>query len=340
MPAAPGRSIAVVGAGRLGGVLARALRDVGFTVFGPLRRGEAMPAVDVALLCVPDAAIHDAAEAARPPAALVGHVSGATGLDDVDFSVHPLQTFTGSEPAAVFRGIGAAIDGRTEEALAAADGIARALGALPFRVDDAHRAGYHASASIASNLLLAVLDAAEQVAGSAGIPSAEARAALAPLVRQTVENWTERGAAEALTGPIARGDEKTIARQRAAIAEGVPDLLPVVDALIAQTRVLAGHAGDRVSSRSARSTTPGDVPSTPAGDAPSTTAGAARPTVPGDARLTPAGDARSTTPGDIRSTPAGDVPSTPAGDARPMVPGDARPTTPAGASPSTERSRA
>ncbi len=300
VPAAPGRSIAVVGAGRLGGVLARALRDVGFTVFGPLRRGEAIPAVDVALLCVPDAAIHDAAEAARPHAALVGHVSGATGLDDVDFSVHPLQTFTGSEPPAVFRGIGAAIEGRTEEALAAADGIARALGALPFPVDDAHRAGYHASASIASNLLLAVLDAAEQVAGSAGIPSAEARAALAPLVRQTVENWAERGAADALTGPIARGDEVTVARQRAAIAEGDPELLPVVDALIAQTRVLAGHAGDRVSSRSARSTTPGE------------------------GRSTAVGDVRPTTPEDVR----------------PTTPGDARPTTLAGASPSAERTRA
>ena len=250
-PSAPDRSIAVVGAGRLGSVLARALGEAAYDVIGPLGRGDAIPAVDVVLLCVPDAAIHDAAEVARPHARMIGHVSGATGLDAVDFSIHPLQTFTGSEAPTVFRGIGAAIDGRTPEALAVAEQLAYALGAHPFRVDDAHRAGYHASASIASNLLLAVLDAAEQVAGSAGIPAPEARAILAPLVRQTVENWVEVGAAEALTGPIARGDEETVARQRAAVDVAVPDLLTLFDALIAQTRTLAETAVDSVSSRSA-----------------------------------------------------------------------------------------
>ncbi|GAB6856122.1 hypothetical protein JCM13591A_02270 [Microbacterium xylanilyticum] len=234
-------------------MLARALAEVGFDVRGPLGRAEAVPPVDVAILCVPDAAIHEAAATARPHARLVGHVSGATGLDEVDFSIHPLQTFTGSESADVFRGIGAAVDGRTDDALVTATRLAEALGARPFRVDEAQRAGYHASASIASNLLLAVLDAAERVAGSAGIGSDEARAVLAPLVQRTVANWADRGAAEVLTGPIARGDEVTVARQRAAVADGNPELLPLVDALTVQTRVLAG-AG-RPSSRSARSGT-------------------------------------------------------------------------------------
>lgn len=255
LPAAPVRDIAVVGAGRLGRVLARALTAAGFTVAGPLHRGAPIPDEEVAILCVPDAAIRDAALAARPHARLIGHVSGATGLDDVDFSVHPLQTFTGTEAPSVFHGIGAAIDGRTPETLAVAEKLALALGAHPFPVDDGHRAGYHASASIASNLILAVLDAAERVAGSAGIPSAEARAVLAPLVRQTVANWADRGAAEALTGPIARGDEATVARQRVAVAAGHPELLELVDALTARTRVLADRDGEGVSSRSARSTT-------------------------------------------------------------------------------------
>ncbi|WP_236602464.1 DUF2520 domain-containing protein [Microbacterium sp. 8M] len=249
MSAARPRSVAVVGAGRLGSVLARALEEAGSAVHGPLRRGDSVPVVDVALLCVPDAAIHDAAAAVRPHARLVGHVSGATGLDDVDFNIHPLQTFTGSESPAVFHGIGAAIDGRTAEARATAEGLARALGARPFRVDEAQRAGYHASASIASNLLLAVLDAAERVAGSAGIAPDDARALLAPLVHQTATNWAERGAADALTGPIARGDEGTVARQRTAVAEGNSEMLALVDALTAQTRVLAESAGGRPSSR-------------------------------------------------------------------------------------------
>jgi len=259
LSAGPDRSIAVVGAGRLGSVLARALAEGGFAVRGPIRRDELIPVVGIAILCVSDAAIHGAAAAARRQARLVGHVSGATGLDEVDFSIHPLQTFTGSEQPGVFHGIGAAIDGRTPEALATAESIARALGARPFRVDEAHRAGYHASASIASNLLLAVLDAGEEVAVSAGVGSDEVRAILAPLVRQTVENWIEVGASQALTGPIARGDEETVARQRVAVAEGNPELLALVDALIAQTRVLADSDRGRVSSRFARSTTPGEA---------------------------------------------------------------------------------
>jgi len=64
------------------------------------------------------------------------------------------------------------------------------------------------------------------------------RSQLAPLVRAAVENWARLGAADALTGPIARGDEATVARQRAAIAERAPDLLPVFDALADATRAL------------------------------------------------------------------------------------------------------
>ena len=233
-------SIAIVGAGRLGGVLAGALRRAGLTVHGPLGRGEAVPPVDIALLCVPDAAIGDAARHARGPARFIGHVSGATPLDDVDFSLHPVQTFTGEESPEVFRGIGAAVAGRTEEALAVATQLAETLGARPFEIDDARRAAYHAAASLASNLVLTVLDAAEQVADAAGIPQAEARALLAPLVRRTVENWSDAGAAAALTGPIARGDEGTVARQRAAIAAARPELLELFDELCASTRALAG----------------------------------------------------------------------------------------------------
>jgi predicted short-subunit dehydrogenase-like oxidoreductase (DUF2520 family) len=54
-----------------------------------------------------------------------------------------------------------------------------------------------------------------------------------------VENWAARGARAALTGPVARGDEATVTRQRAAVAERAPDLLPLFDALTAATRAVA-----------------------------------------------------------------------------------------------------
>lgn len=232
-------TVAVVGAGRVGRVLTRALAEAGFAVHGPLRRGQAVPPVDVAILCVPDAAIAEAAELARGRARLIGHVSGATPLGHVDFSMHPMQTFTGGESPAVFRGIGCAVAGRTARAFAVATRLTEALGARPIAVEDDRRAAYHAAASLASNLVLAVLDAAEQVAGSADISPEDARLLLAPLVRRTAQNWSDAGAAAALTGPIARGDESTVGRQRAAIAESRPELLALFDALCTQTRTLA-----------------------------------------------------------------------------------------------------
>lgn len=245
----PSATIAVIGAGRLGSVLARALRQAGFAVRGPLGRDDRIPASDVVLLCVPDAEIAAAAQRARPPASLLGHVSGATPLDDVDFSIHPLQTITGGESPDVFHGIGAAVAGRTLDALAAAGRLAKALGARPFPVDDAHRAGYHAAASLASNLVLVVLDAAEQMALAAGIR--DPRELLAPLVTRTVENWADVGAATALTGPIARGDEQTVLRQRTAILDAAPELTDLFDRLGDGARRLAASSedGDRDSDR-------------------------------------------------------------------------------------------
>ncbi|MDF2561246.1 MAG: hypothetical protein K0R99_2692 [Microbacterium sp.] len=239
---APGTTIAIVGAGRLGRVLARSLRTAGFDVLGPLRRDQSMPNADIALLCVPDSAIPAVAFVARPHVRLVGHVSGATSLDAVDFSLHPLQTFTGAETPDVFYGIGAAVAGRTDDARAVAEQLARALGARPFAVAD--RASYHAAASFASNFVLTVLDSAEQLAAAASIPSGEARELLAPLVRRSVENWTDAGAQEALTGPIARGDGETVARQRSAAGE--LDLQELFDALAAATQAIASRAEDPV----------------------------------------------------------------------------------------------
>src|SRR3954469_2215802 len=87
------RRLAIVGSGRVGRALARAFADAGLDVEGPLGRG-ATPTADVVLLCVPDGAIAEAA--AGIDAEFIGHVSGATPLDSVDFGLHPLQTVAGA----------------------------------------------------------------------------------------------------------------------------------------------------------------------------------------------------------------------------------------------------
>jgi predicted short-subunit dehydrogenase-like oxidoreductase (DUF2520 family) len=225
---------AVVGPGRLGTALAAALRDAGVAVDGPLGRGATASSADVVLLAVPDAEIANAA-AAIAPGRLVGHCSGATTLAPLHahaeaFSLHPLMTVTAA--GADFAGATAAVAGSTPHALATAETLARALGLRPIAIADADRPAYHAAASIASNFLVTLEWAAERVGGLD-------RAALAPLVRATVENWAAQGAHDALTGPIARGDDETVAAQRAAVAQRTPDLTDLFDSLAAATRELA-----------------------------------------------------------------------------------------------------
>ena len=101
----------------------------------------------------------------------------------------------------------------------------------PVTVHDDDRAAYHAAASMASNFLVTIESAAERVAATAGLR----RDLLVPLVRATVENWAVLGPA-ALTGPIARGDDATVGRHRAALRERTPDLVPLYDVLAEATR--------------------------------------------------------------------------------------------------------
>jgi len=80
------------------------------------------------------------------------------------------------------------------------------------------------------------------VAAGAGLHAAEARTLLAPLVRQAVDNWARLGPERALTGPVARGDDATVAAQREAVAGAAPQLLPLFDELVERTQALAGRA--------------------------------------------------------------------------------------------------
>ena len=237
-PTAGVTRLAIVGAGRLGSAIASALRGSrDFALTGPLGRGAEAAGSDVVLLCVPDREI-EAAAALIAPGTVVGHCSGATGLEPLApherFSLHPLMTV--SRAGADFTGATAAIDADGDRTLELARSIARELGMNTVRVHPEDRVAYHAAASIASNFLVTLEAAAERLAATAGV----SREALVPLVRATVENWATLGGERALTGPVARGDELTVARQRDAVAERTPELVPLFDALTSATRDLAG----------------------------------------------------------------------------------------------------
>jgi predicted short-subunit dehydrogenase-like oxidoreductase (DUF2520 family) len=237
--------VGIVGPGRVGTALAAALRETGAEVEGPVGRGVRPAGCDAIVLCVPDAEIPAAAETVTAAAPLVGHTSGATPLSALvhtgvpGFGLHPLQSF--AHPGVRFDGAGAAVAGTTPEALAFATALAERLGMTPFEIDDEGRAAYHAAASVASNFLVTLHAAAEAIAARAGLEPDQARALLAPLVRQTAENVAALGPERALTGPVARGDDATVEAQRAAVEEAAPELLDLFDELVRHTRALAAQ---------------------------------------------------------------------------------------------------
>jgi predicted short-subunit dehydrogenase-like oxidoreductase (DUF2520 family) len=182
------------------------------------------------LLCVPDGAIAEVARSLEP-GPWVAHVSGATPLAALDphrrrFSVHPLQTFTRRRGAEQLDGSWAAVTAETEEARALGFELARTLGLLPFELADSARPLYHAGAAIASNYLVTLHRAASRLFRAAGAPPE----GLEPLMRRTIENGFE------LTGPIARGDWKTVDAHLAAIRAREPELVPMYVALAEATR--------------------------------------------------------------------------------------------------------
>lgn len=239
-----GAVVSIVGPGRVGRALAAALREAGCDVRGPVGRDDAPPSSDIVVLCVPDREIPDAAAVVRDRGALVGHTSGATPVAEVgvDFGLHPLRAFVGDEGADAFRGIGCAVAGTSPAALDTARALVDAIGGSAFEVTDAQRAGYHAAASIASNFLVTLEAMAERVAEASGLPPSRFRPHLVPLVQGTVDNWAQHGPRAALTGPIVRGDETTVQRQRAAVAAAAPEMLALFDELAARTRELARAA--------------------------------------------------------------------------------------------------
>ncbi len=233
--------VSLVGPGRVGRALAEALGARGVTVEGPLGRDTRLTSLssdDVVLLCVPDGEIARVA-ASIPTGPLVGHCAGALTLDVLSphegFSLHPLLAITGAGTR--FDGAAAAIAGRSSRALAVAREIASRLGMQPVEIDDADRTLYHTAAVIASNYLVVVEETAAAVGAHAGLE----RRHLARLAESALANWTRDGA-RSLTGPIVRGDDAVVARQRAAVAASDPSLLPFWDALTERARAIASRA--------------------------------------------------------------------------------------------------
>ena len=144
----------------------------------------------------------------------------------------------GATAAQRLSGAYAGIEG-DDRAAAAGERLAAALGMHPVRVPAMGKPAYHAGAVFAANFTTVLAEVAEGLARSAGIPAEVARRLYLPLFRGAVANL-EDGAAAALTGPVRRGDIRTIEAHLAVLG---PDEGRLYRLLASRALSLAREAG-------------------------------------------------------------------------------------------------
>jgi predicted short-subunit dehydrogenase-like oxidoreductase (DUF2520 family) len=231
--------VRIIGPGRAGSSLALALERAGWTVAPVLARhddpGQAAHDVDLLVLAVPDAAVGAVAAAVAPvPSCAVAHLSGSLGLGclaghERRAVLHPLVALPEAARGAE-RLVGAWF-GLAEHGDPMAAEVVASLRGRVVHIAESDWVRYHAAAVIASNHLVALLGQVERVAAGVGAPLD----AFLDLARGSLADVADLGPAAALTGPVRRGDEATVARHLDAL---VPAERPAYEALAEEARRL------------------------------------------------------------------------------------------------------
>jgi predicted short-subunit dehydrogenase-like oxidoreductase (DUF2520 family) len=266
-------TIAIIGPGRAGSALGRALHAAGYTIaaiggrnpdnvrnlakeLGARACQSPATTIDIAdltILAVPDDVIGllaadmvDSLCSSAGKAAV--HLSGAQDRSPLKPLAqqaslrtgvfHPLQTFRRGRQAVqnvpgTYFGIDADAPLRDQLAQIAGD-----IQGHPFDLGGVDRALYHAAAVFAANYPMTLLAEAIALAGDAGLDDETAQRGITMLLAGAVNNLKDLAPADAITGPASRGDEGTIQKHLAAL-KGDPAAQRLYQLLADRTKLLA-----------------------------------------------------------------------------------------------------
>ncbi|HEX4430338.1 MAG TPA: DUF2520 domain-containing protein [Frankiaceae bacterium] len=253
--------VGVIGAGRVGAVLATALYRAGHDVVGVsvrtaagrdrvaqllpdvpvLEPHEVARASSLVILSLPDDVLGDpagpvldlVASGAIHARQVVAHTSGRYGLGvlgpvaragAITLAVHPAQTFGGTAddlPRLPGVSYGVTALGRHWPV---AEWLVAELGGTPVAVPEELRPLWHAGLAHGANHLVTLVASALDIVRATG--ASDPSAVLRPLLSAALERTLEQGDA-ALTGPVARGDADAVAGHLRAIDEHTPTQSPL-----------------------------------------------------------------------------------------------------------------
>jgi predicted short-subunit dehydrogenase-like oxidoreductase (DUF2520 family) len=262
-------SVGVIGAGRVGAVLAAALARVGHRIVaasGVSRASRERAAELLGLECsdpfevaarsglllvaVPDDALPPLVEAlaesgAVPTGVLVAHTSGRYGTAVLDpltragalpLALHPVMTFTGTR-VDLARLAGACFGITAPDPLRpVAEALVVEMGADPQWVAEEHRVLYHAALANGANHLVTLVAQSADLLAVAGVENPSRL--LGPLLGAALDNALRSGD-HALTGPVVRGDAGTVGAHVTAIGRISPQ---AAAAYVAMARLTADRA--------------------------------------------------------------------------------------------------
>ncbi len=271
--------ISFIGCGRVGRTLARALKNAGYTIEIVVCRnlkhaqeavhfiGAGEPSTDpieavsfgtVHFITTNDDAIAEIVRLidAGGPDSLQGHfffhTSGSVSSTVFEplqkkgaeaASIHPLQVF--ADPAKALEtlpGIYYAIEGNDRAMTWAIYMLDKLQGKL-LLIPTGRKALYHAAGVFAANYLTVLVQLAVSIMEEIGESPEDSYQAFLPLMVSALQNIEEFGTAASLTGPIVRGDEKTIRAHLEALEQLPPEILRAYKILGQEAVNLAARSG-------------------------------------------------------------------------------------------------
>ncbi len=215
-------TVQIIGPGKAGLSFYNALRNQGWEMRDPLGRGDSLMSisegVDLVLITTPDRSVIDIAHSLPKSDAVVAHIAGSLGLDALHphekrGSIHPLVSLPNPDVGtqrllndAWFATAGDPLMGN----------IVQLFGGTNFNVPDEDRTLYHATACIASNHLVVLLEQVRRLAEVINIPFE----AFLNLSKGSLESVLKLGPQGALTGPVTRKDKETLRAHLESLPEG------------------------------------------------------------------------------------------------------------------------
>ncbi len=249
--------VALIGIGRLGTALAQALYKNHYLIIGLIdqdlsrakRASKLVEAkicsdyifdleeVDIIFICVPDDAIVSVVASLKNVfeqkriTKFVFHCSGVLTSEVFDLlrkfdiacaSIHPIQTFAGQDLdwqklSNIYWGLEGDL-----KAIDKASEIIEQLKSDKVIITRELKSLYHLACTIASNYLISLLVPVVDIFKKLGFSEGQTMTILHPLLLTTVSNLRELGLKGALTGPISRGDIKTIAKHIEKLTHNLP----------------------------------------------------------------------------------------------------------------------